>query len=106
MDFEKAYNSIDWGYLQLVMTKKGFPWKWRKWIMDCVTTTYASVLVNGSPKNEFSMCRGLRKGDPFSPFLFLLATEGLNVMLSAVTDVSLLLGYKVGKASHVCVSHH
>jgi len=53
VDFEKAYDSIDWGYLDEVMCKMGFPTLWRKWIKECIGMTTASVLVNGSPTDEF-----------------------------------------------------
>jgi len=75
VDFEKAYDSIDWCYLDNVMHKMGFPVLWRKWIKECIGTASASILVNGSPTTEFPLQRGSRQGDPFSPFLFLLAAE-------------------------------
>lgn len=49
VDFEKAYDSVDWGFLQFIMGKLGFARKWRKWIMGCLTTDNISVLVNGVP---------------------------------------------------------
>jgi hypothetical protein len=70
VDFEKAYDSIDWGYLDAVMGRMSFPVLWRKWIKECVCTASASVFVNGSPTEEFSLERGLRQGDPMSPFQF------------------------------------
>jgi hypothetical protein len=96
VDFEKAYDSVDWGYLDAVMHKMEFPVLWRKWIKECVSTATVSILVNGSPTDEFTMQRGLRQGDPLSPFLFLLAAEGLNVMMTSVVQNNLFSGYTVG----------
>ncbi|XP_024641765.1 uncharacterized protein [Medicago truncatula] len=73
--------------------------------MECVTTATASVLVNGCPTDEFHFERGLRQGDPLSPFLFLLAAEGLNVMMSAVASNGLFTSYSVGTQILVSVSH-
>ncbi|GAU35008.1 hypothetical protein TSUD_103310 [Trifolium subterraneum] len=75
------------------MAKMGFPSKWRGWISECVSSATASVLVNGSPTNEFHFQRALRQGDPLSPFLFLLAVESLNVMMNAAINTSVYSGY-------------
>ncbi|PNX83168.1 cysteine-rich receptor-like protein kinase [Trifolium pratense] len=64
-----------------------------EWIKECVCTTTASVLVNGSSTKEFPLERGLRQGDLLSPFLFLLAAEGLNLLME-FSDDTLLLGVK------------
>ncbi|MCH79613.1 cysteine-rich receptor-like protein kinase, partial [Trifolium medium] len=105
VDFEKAYDSVEWDYLDTVMRKMSFPTLWRKWIKECVGTATASVLVNGCPTDEFPMERGLRQGDPLSPFLFLLAAEGLNVMMKAMVHSNLFTGYSVGAAAPRVVSH-
>jgi hypothetical protein len=105
VDFEKAYDSVDWGYLDAVMGKMAFPSLWRKWIRECVCTATASVLVNGSPTDEFSFQRGLRQGDPLSPFLFLLAAEGLNVMMTSMVERNMFTGYRVGDQAPLTVSH-
>jgi len=96
VDFEKAFDSVDWNYLETVLIKMNFHTLWRKWIMECVSTSNASVLVNGCPTNEFSFQWGLRQSDPLSPFLFLIAAEGLNVMMQATIEAGLFNGYKVG----------
>lgn len=60
------------------------------------------MLVNGSPTEEFNIGRGLHQGDPLSPFLFLIAGEGLNLMLHKVVELGSFEGYKVGDTS---ISH-
>jgi len=105
VDFEKANDSVDWGYLDVVMEQMSFPLLWRKWVRECVSTATASVLVNDSPTEEFQLFRGLRQGDPLSPFLFLLAAEGLNILKKAMVDSQLFEGYRVGAASSVVLSH-
>ena len=92
VDFEKAYDSIDHGYLNEVIMKMGFPTLWRKWIKECTGTTTASVLVNGSPTDEFLLGRGLRQSDPLSPFLFLLAAEGFHVMMESMLINNIFTG--------------
>jgi hypothetical protein len=53
VDFEKAFDSVDWSFLDCVMLKMGFHEKWRRWISECLKTASVSILVNGSPTNEF-----------------------------------------------------
>jgi len=105
VDFEKVYDSVDWGYLDFVLAKISFPVLWRKWIRECVNTAATYVLVNGSPTDEFPLQRGLRQGDPLSPFLFLLAAEGLNVLMRLLVETQLFTGYSIGDVSPVVVSH-
>ncbi|GAU50095.1 hypothetical protein TSUD_28830 [Trifolium subterraneum] len=105
VDFEKAYDSVDWGYLDVVMGRMGFPTLWRKWIKECVCTATASVLVNGSPTDEFPLERGLRQGDPLSPLLFLLVAKGLHVLMEAMEAHNLFSGYMVGKSVSISVTH-
>ena len=68
VDFEKAYDYVDWKYLDEVIIRMSFSILWRKWIKECVSTATTSVLVNGNRTDEFPLVRGLRQGDPLSPF--------------------------------------
>lgn len=87
------------------MVKMGFPTLWHKWIKECIGTTTTSVLVNGSPTDEFPLQRGLRQGDPLSSFLFLLAAEGFNILMKSMSVNNLFTGYKVGRNDPVSVPH-
>ena len=68
IDFEKAYDYVEWGFLDYTMEKKRFSPIWRNWIRDCLSTVSFSVFINGRPRGKFKDSRGLRQGDPLSPF--------------------------------------
>lgn len=87
------------------MVKMGFPTLWRKWMKECICTATTSVLVNGSPTDEFSLERGLRQGDPLSPFLFLLAAEGFIVLMESFLVNNLFTCYKLGSRDLTVASH-
>lgn len=59
VDFEKAFDSINWGYLESTMEQIGFSQKWRNLIHGCLSSSRASVLVNGSPTKEFAISKGV-----------------------------------------------
>ncbi|KAA3481605.1 RNA-directed DNA polymerase [Gossypium australe] len=60
LDFSKAYDCIRWYFLELVLAKMGFREKWRSWMLECLSTTIAAVIINGSSSNEFRFHRGIR----------------------------------------------
>ncbi|GJU27859.1 RNA-directed DNA polymerase, eukaryota [Tanacetum coccineum] len=61
IDFEKAYDSVRWDYLDDVLNKFGFGTKWRGWIHNCLHSSKGSILVNESPTGEFHFRRGLKQ---------------------------------------------
>ncbi|GJT40304.1 RNA-directed DNA polymerase, eukaryota, partial [Tanacetum coccineum] len=103
VDFEKAYDSVRWEFLDDILKKFGFGKKWCNWIQSCLQFSRGSVLVNGSPTQEFQFYKGLKQGDPLSPFLFILVMESLHVSFQRVVDAGLFKGIKMG--SSLQISH-
>ncbi|GAU20845.1 hypothetical protein TSUD_120370 [Trifolium subterraneum] len=96
VDFEKAYDSVDWGFLEYMLRRFGFGLKWIEWIRACVFAGNLSVLVNGCPTSEINIQRGLKQGDPLAPFLFLLVGEGLAGLMRSAVCKNLFKGFDVG----------
>ncbi|GJR96224.1 pentatricopeptide repeat-containing protein [Tanacetum coccineum] len=92
VDFEKAFDSMSWKYLDFVLYILGFGTKWRSWISAFLSSFRALILVNGSPTSEFSIKHGLGQGDPLSVVLFILVMEGLHCALSNVVSSGLIRG--------------
>ena len=81
LDVSNAYDHVKWNFLRGIMVRLGFPEIWVDRVMCCVTTPSYSVLINGKPYGAISPSRGLHQGDPLSPYLFLLCTEGFTSLL-------------------------
>lgn len=81
------------------MFKFGFDTKWIEWIMTCVRKTTFSVNINGSPKGFIQPERGIRQGDPLSPYLFILCAEVLSHMMRRAETQGNIIGIKISNAS-------
>jgi hypothetical protein len=104
VDFEKAYDSVSWSFLEYMMRRLGFSVRWCRWIRGCVCCGNLSVLVNGCPTEDINIKRGLKQSDPLAPFLFLLVVEGLSCLVRSAEACGLYHGFKVGN-SGLSISH-
>nr|GEW42683.1 RNA-directed DNA polymerase, eukaryota [Tanacetum cinerariifolium] len=103
VDFGKAFDSVSWKYLDYMLHKLGFGSRWRTWINNCLMSSRTSILINGSPTSEFSLKRGLRQGDPLSPFLFIIVMEGLHMAFNNGIASNMFHGVRI--CSNIHFSH-
>ncbi|RHN54844.1 putative RNA-directed DNA polymerase [Medicago truncatula] len=104
VDFEKAYDTVDWGFLEYMLKRVGFCTKWINWMKACVFGGNMSILVNGSPTEEISIERGLKQGDPLAPFLFLLVAEGFSGLMRNAVNSNSFKGFDL-RSNGLVVSH-
>ena len=107
LDLEKAYDHVDWSFLLSVLTKMGFGERWIKWISWCISSTRFFVMINGSPCGFFQSSRGLRQGDPLSPYLFVIVMEAFSQLMKQAVDGGFLSTFRMGGYGRegVIVSH-
>ncbi|XP_074373917.1 secreted RxLR effector protein 78-like [Apium graveolens] len=87
LDFVKAFDTVNWGFLFKTMECMGLGCRWIQWMEDFFKTIRLSVLVNGFPTSEFKILNGVRQGDPLSPMLFNLVGEVLNKLLTKASEI-------------------
>ena len=104
IDMSKAYDRIEWSFLERVLVLNGFHPHFIKIIMHCVSTVSYQVLLNGSPLRAFKPKRGLRQGDPLSPYLFILCSDVLSRLLIKREQEGKIHGIKIA-TNAPAVSH-
>ena len=97
LDIAKAYDKLNWNYIRKVLIAFGFDHNWVRWVMALVTSSSFSILVNGSPSEIFIPSRGLRQGDPLSPFLFILMMEGLGKSIKQAKEEGKIKGLQLSE---------
>jgi mannosylglycoprotein endo-beta-mannosidase len=96
LDITKAFDSVSWEYLIELLAVRGFPTRWLNWLAVILRTSSSVILLNGCPGDSIKHRRGLRQGDPLSPYLFILAIDVLNSILTLQLSKASSLSSKAG----------
>ena len=100
IEFEKAFDSLDWTFMHKVLKAFGFQKDIRRWISVFSNNIKSTVLVNGQPSPWFSIKRRCRQGDLISPYLFILCAEILAIMIKENRDIKgIIIGQTENKIS-------
>jgi hypothetical protein len=94
-DMAKAYDRLEWDFIHETLKAMNFPQHLTNTIMQCVKTVTFSILINGKPTNKFSPERGLRQGDPLSPYLFIICADVLSASIAKAQENKLIHGVKI-----------
>jgi hypothetical protein len=101
IDISKAYDRVNWEYVKSMMRKLGFHEKWANWMGLCMESVRYHVQVNGEDVGLQSPGRGLRQGDPLSPYLFIICAEGLSILLKKLESRGEIHGIKVCRGAPI-----
>ena len=105
IDISKACDRVDWKFLKAVLLAMNFsPW-WIGWVMECVSTVQFTLLVNGSMTQTFNPSKGLRQGDPMSPYLFLMCANVLSPSLLKAEHNKDIQDIKVGRMDALSLTY-
>lgn len=104
LDMSKTYDRVEWKFVQEMMIRIGFDVGWVTNLMQCVSMVSYLVIINGCTGSIFHPNRGLRQGNPLSPFLFLICNDGVSALMRLAINGGLSRGAKASR-SDPQVSH-
>jgi hypothetical protein len=97
LDISKAYDQVEWRFLEAVMGRMGFVSCWIHLMMTCMTIVNYVMVINGKLCRHIISEQGLRQGDPIFPYLFILCAESLSALLYKANRNGVLMGVTTSK---------
>ncbi|KAK6144535.1 hypothetical protein DH2020_021355 [Rehmannia glutinosa] len=97
LDMSKAFDQVEWVFVLQVLSKLGFPSHFVSLIRTCISSSSFSFLLNGSQFGSLRPQRGLRQGDPLSPYLFILCFETFSLILQDLQAAGSLHGISISR---------
>lgn len=94
-DMSKAYDRLEWEFIRLVLGKMNFHPILIQWIIQCIVTVSYTFIINGATRGFVQPERGIRQGDPQSPYLFILCSEVLSGLCKRAHHNGLLKGVSI-----------
>ena len=102
LEISKAFDRVEWSFIEMIMRKIGFDESWIDLVMKCITSVTYLVIINGSVHGSIVPTRGLKQGDPLSPYLFLLCVEGFSALINEAAGYIHMLGFSKNQPPVLC----
>lgn len=103
IDLQKAFDSVNREFVYYIMHCMRFPIQWINWIKECLSSPSFSVLINGTSSGFFGSNRGIRQGDPLSPYIFVMVMEFWSINMELANISGTIQNFK--RARNLQVSH-
>lgn len=97
MDMNKDYDRVEWDFLSQVLLKLGFAASWVEKVVNCIDSVSFNLLLSGKKVSSFRPKRGLRQGDPLSPYMFIIVADVLSKMINKAVANGQIIGTKLAR---------
>ena len=98
IDLEKAYDKLEWSFIKGMLSRYNFPENLSELIMSCISSMSTSLLFNGGSLEYFRPSRGIRQGDPLSPYIFILCMDLLGQLIQEKCEAKVWCPVKASRS--------